>query len=104
MYAINPDVLLLDESFGSLDAQTKEKLQLELLHLWEEERKTAVFVTHDIEEAIFLADRVLIMGRNPGRIVREVAVDLPRPRTADLKVTPELQQLRRDIAETLSSL
>ena len=103
-FATNPDVLLLDESFGSLDAQTKENLQLELLKLWERERKTAIFVTHDIEEAIFLADRVLVMARNPGCFVEEITVPLARPRTVELKMSALLQQLRQKIRDLLSTL
>jgi NitT/TauT family transport system ATP-binding protein len=102
-FAINPDVLLLDESFGSLDAQTKEKMQLELLKLWERDKKTALFVTHDIEEAIFLADRLLVMGSNPGTIVRHVGVPFARPRDVSLKVTPEFQALRYELSGMMGS-
>jgi NitT/TauT family transport system ATP-binding protein len=102
-FASEPDVLLMDESFGSLDTQTKENLQLALLDLWERERKTAVFVTHDIEEAIFLADRVLIMSRNPGQIVEAIEIPFGRPRRPELKVSPELQQLRARIQQLLSA-
>lgn len=103
-FAVNPDVLLLDESFGSLDTQTKEKMQLELLNLWERDKKTALFVTHDIEEAIFLADRVLVMGANPGTIVQSVHVPFARPRDVSLKMTPDFQSLRYELAGMMGRL
>lgn len=102
--ACDPDVLLMDEPFGSLDHQTKESMQLELLNLWEGERKTAVFVTHDIEEAIFLADRVLVMSRRPGRIDEIITVPFGRPREAELKVTGDFQRLRYELMKKLASL
>ncbi len=103
-FACDPDVLLMDESFGSLDHQTKESMQLELLNLWEQERKTAVFVTHDIEEAMFLADRVLVMTGRPGHIQDVVPVPFPRPRAVELKVTPEFQRLRYDLMKRLAAV
>lgn len=78
--AVDPEVLLLDEPFGSLDAQTKDRLQTELLQLWHDEQKTVLFVTHDINEAIYLADRVLVMSEKPSSISREFRVDIERPR------------------------
>ncbi|MBX5475557.1 MAG: ABC transporter ATP-binding protein [Clostridia bacterium] len=81
--ANDPAVLLLDEPFGALDAQTREGLQAEIARIWEKTRKTVVFVTHDIDEAIFLGDRVVVMGTRPGRVREEVAIDLPGPRWAD---------------------
>ena len=78
--AVNPKVMLLDEPFGSVDAQTRELLQEELMRIWEGERKTVVFVTHSIDEAILLGDRVLIMGRRPSRVQEILEVKLPRPR------------------------
>jgi NitT/TauT family transport system ATP-binding protein len=101
-FANNPDVLLMDESFGYLDAQTKENLQIGLLQLWERERTTAVFVTHDIEEAIFLADRVLVMSRRPGRILHRVEVPFGRPRALSLKISAEFQALRQWLRSTLT--
>jgi NitT/TauT family transport system ATP-binding protein len=87
--AINPDVLLMDEPFSALDAQTREIMQTELLRIWDEGRKTVLFVTHQIDEAVFLSDRVLVFGRRPGRVVESIDVDLPRPRLLPLKRTPE---------------
>jgi len=101
-FALDPDVLLLDESFGSLDAQTKENLQLELLKLWERDKKTALFVTHDIEEAIFLADRVFVMKRGPGEFTHKAVVPFPRPRSRELKMTAEFQALRHELSAELA--
>lgn len=80
---LNPRILLMDEPFGALDAQTREDMQCLLLELWQELRHTILFVTHDANEALLLADRILIMGINPGRIVKEISVDLPRPRAKE---------------------
>jgi NitT/TauT family transport system ATP-binding protein len=78
--AFDPKVLLMDEPFGALDAQTREVMQEELMNLWERTRKTVVFVTHDIDEAVFLADRVVVLTARPARVREEVKIDLPRPR------------------------
>src|SRR5437868_10665325 len=86
--AIDPDVLLMDEPFASLDAQTREIMQTELLRIWEQGRKTVLFVTHQIDEAVFLSDRVLVFARRPGRLQESVTIDLPRPRALGLKRDP----------------
>jgi NitT/TauT family transport system ATP-binding protein len=87
--AIDPEILLMDEPFSALDAQTREIMQTELLRIWDEGRKTVLFVTHQIDEAVFLSDRVLVFARRPGRLQEEVVVALPRPRTLAMKRTGE---------------
>ena len=85
--AINPEVLLMDEPFSALDAQTREIMQTELLRIWDSGKKTVLFITHQIDEAVFLADRVVVLGRRPGRIKEIVPIDLPRPRQLAIKRT-----------------
>ena len=87
--AIDPKILLMDEPFAALNAQTREIMQTELIRIWEQGRKTVLFVTHQIDEAVFLSDRVLVFARRPGRIREIVEIDLPRPRNLSLKRTPE---------------
>lgn len=98
----DPDVLLLDEPFGSLDALSREQMNLELLRIWQARRVTAVMVTHDLQEAVFLADRVLVMSPRPGRIRAEVLVDLPRPRTLDVVYTDLFGALSRRVRTAIS--
>src|SRR6202140_2581396 len=87
--AIDPEILLMDEPFSSLDAQTREIMQTELLRIWERGQKTVLFVTHQIDEAVFLSDRVLVLARRPGQIREMVAIKLPRPRGLPIKRTAE---------------
>ena len=96
-YAVQPEVLLMDEPFGALDAQTRTQLQTELLKTWEEEQKTCFFITHDVEEAVVLATRVVIMSARPGRIRDIVDIDIPYPRTQETKMTPEFIALKNRI-------
>lgn len=100
--AIEPDLLLLDEPFAALDAQTKQELQPRFLELWEGSGTTVILVTHDIDEAIGMADRVIVMSRGPGRIAEDVAVTLPRPRSiADLVDDPTYRALRHRVRNAL---
>ena len=87
--AIDPEILLMDEPFSSLDAQTREIMQTELMRIWETGRKTVLFVTHQIDEAVFLAGRVFVFARRPGRLRENVAIELPRPRALAIKRTAE---------------
>ncbi len=95
--ANDPSILLMDEPFGALDAQTREIMQELLLAVWEKTHKTVLFVTHDIEEAVLLSDRIYVMTARPGRIKAEVAVALPRPREAGVADTPEFIALRKQV-------
>jgi len=101
--AYDPGVLLMDEPFAAVDAQTREVLQDELLRIWSETRKTVILVTHSIEEAIYLADRVVVLSANPGRVRDIVAVDLPRPRTPALRTGDRFVRLRHRIWELLQN-
>jgi NitT/TauT family transport system ATP-binding protein len=87
----------MDEPFGALDAQTRETMQEEVTRIWERTRKTIVFVTHDIEEAVYLEDRVVVLSARPGRIREEVRIDLPRPRTLEIKKSLECHEYRNTI-------
>jgi ABC-type nitrate/sulfonate/bicarbonate transport system ATPase subunit len=99
--ANDPKILLLDEPFGALDNQTRALMQELLLAIWEAERKTVLFVTHDIEEAIFMASRVVVMSARPGRIKADVAVPLPHPRHYTIKTTPEFSDLKARLTEEI---
>jgi NitT/TauT family transport system ATP-binding protein len=99
--ATEPELLLLDEPFGALDDLTRQKLNEELLALWQQHRWTALFVTHNISEAVFLSQRVLVMSARPGRIVADVRVDLPLPRSASLRAQAEFAHLTGEVAEAL---
>ncbi|MCU5783727.1 nitrate/sulfonate/bicarbonate ABC transporter ATPase [Alcanivorax balearicus MACL04] len=96
-----PSVLLMDEPFGALDAQTRTMMQESLLDIWSEFGNTVLFVTHDIDEAVFLSDRILIMSASPGRIIADISVDLPRPRIQDLLTRPEFMALKRECLDLI---
>ena len=98
--ANNASILLMDEPFGALDALTREQLQRELLQIWARTGVTMIFVTHSVEEAVLLADRVLVMSAGPGRIANDITIDLPRPRDVS---SPEFNAVRRDVARRLTS-
>lgn len=99
--ATQPPVLLMDEPFGALDAQTRSIMQEELLKIWTNFKTTVVFVTHDVDEAIFLSDRIFIMQSSPGSIKEEVTVDLPRPRLAEMVSTNAFLNLRKAVMEVI---
>jgi NitT/TauT family transport system ATP-binding protein len=99
----DPGLLLMDEPFGALDAMTREAMNAELQRIWMERRKTVLLITHSISEAVYLADRVLVMGPRPGRIVGEVVVDLPRPRTLDMSETVAFSRLAGDVRRRLNA-
>jgi NitT/TauT family transport system ATP-binding protein len=101
--AQDPQVLLMDEPFGALDAFTRDEMNLLLLRLWSETDKTIVFVTHNISEAIFLADRVVVMTSRPGRVAHVYEIDLPRPRTIDMTFEPEFIALIQEIKQAVET-
>jgi len=101
--AFDPKVLLMDEPFGALDAQTREAMQEELTRLWERTGKTIVFVTHDIEEAVYLGDRVVVLSARPARIREEVRIDLPRPRDLTVKKSVQCLEYRNYIWDLIRS-
>lgn len=101
--AVKPEMLLMDEPFGALDEQTKWLMQEELLRIWEQEPKTVVFVTHSIDEAILLADRVIVMGGSPGRVAHIEQVHLPRPRTRAVESLPEFVKMRERLWRELKA-
>lgn len=99
--ANRPKVLLMDEPFGALDAQTKLEMQEMLLEVWEKEKTTVLFITHDIDEAIFLSQRIVVMGAGPGRILKEFRVELPEGRTPAVREHPDFLSLKRELAQLL---
>jgi len=99
--AVDPEILLLDEPFAALDAQTRETMQQELLRIWNETRKTAVFITHDIVEAVYLADRVIVFTARPGRVKEILKVDIPRPRDLRVKRDQRFLELETRIWESI---
>lgn len=98
---VAPEILLMDEPFGALDAQTRSDMQRFLLNLWESIKATVFFITHDVEEAILLADRVVAMTARPGQIAAEFQISLPRPRTWDMVLTGEFLDIKRQVLEIL---
>src|SRR5690606_33407211 len=96
-----PQFLLMDEPFGALDAQTRELMQEELTDIWQADRRTVLFVTHDIEEALYLSDRVIVFTARPGRIKADIRIELPRPRHAHIRKTPEFMNYHTQIWDML---
>jgi NitT/TauT family transport system ATP-binding protein len=101
LLALNPKILLMDEPFGALDAQNRELLQEELERIWDTSRKTVLFVTHDIDEAIYLADRIIVFTARPGRIKADIRIDLARPRAMEIKKSPAYTEYRNHIWDLL---
>lgn len=99
----DPDLLLMDEPFGALDAMTREQMNSELQSIWMKRRKTVLFITHSISEAVYLADRVLVLSSRPGRIVGEINIKLPRPRTVASTETLEFTHLTRQARQHLNA-
>jgi NitT/TauT family transport system ATP-binding protein len=100
---LNPSVLLMDEPFGALDAITREQMNIELLRIWSLSRTTAIFITHDIAEAAFLSDRVVVLGSRPGRVKQIFDIDLPRPRSADHRFDERFTRLCRDMKRAMTA-
>lgn len=99
--ANKPEMLLMDEPFGALDAQTRIVMQELLLSVWEKEKTTILFITHDIDEAVLLADNIYVMSRRPGRIKAKISVDIPRPRDHRVMVLPQFTSIKQEIMEML---
>ena len=99
----DPSLLLMDEPFGALDALSRDQMNLELQAIWQTQRKTVLFITHSIAEAVFLSDRVIVMSPRPGRIGADIRIDLPRPRTLDFAESPEFGRYAREIRSVFES-
>ena len=98
--ANEPEIILMDEPFGALDAQTRNNLQNELLRIWQEEKRTIIFVTHSVDEAVFLSDRIIILSKNPGTIKKEINMTIPRPRD---RTRPEENAIRNEVLRILNN-
>ncbi len=101
--SLSPDIILMDEPFSSVDEQTRELLQEQLLELWAKTRKTILFITHSIDEAVYMAERIVVMGARPGRIVEEITIDLPRPRSSAVRATARFGEIRSHAWEILKA-
>ena len=101
---VDRPIMLFDEPLGALDALTRSVMQEWLLSVWEERRRTTIFVTHDIEEAVQISDRVVVMSPRPGRVEREITIDLGRPRTDDVLTSPKVLEYKADLLRTLKGM
>lgn len=99
--ANEPEVLLMDEPFGALDAQTKEQMQQFLHEMWQQTNTTIWMITHDVEEAVFLSQRIYVMSAHPGQIKEEIAISLPEDRDVEIKLTPEFTGIKRQVMHCL---
>lgn len=100
-YAVNPSILLMDEPFGALDALTRVRMQEQLLETWDNDKRTVMFITHDVDEAVYLANRVVVMATHPGRIQKIVNIDLPYPRAGDIRLAPRFTELRNEVWDSV---
>lgn len=100
-YAVNPSILLMDEPFGALDALTRVRMQEQLLETWAQEKRTVMFITHDVDEAVYLANRVVVMATHPGRIHQIIDIDLPYPRDEDIRLAPRFTEFRNEVWNTV---
>ena len=100
----DPDILLMDEPFGALDAMTRDDLNVEVARIWQETHQTIIFITHSITEAVFLSDKVVILDRHPGRIVEVLDIDLPRPRPLSVRETPDFGHYSHHIRQVFMKL
>jgi NitT/TauT family transport system ATP-binding protein len=100
---MDPQLLLMDEPFGALDAMTRDELDIELLRIWQDRKKTVLFVTHSIQEAVFLSDHVIVMSARPGRLLEQIAIQLPRPRTMEMMSAPRFGEYTLKIRSLLAS-
>lgn len=96
-YAVDPSILLMDEPFGALDALTRVRMQEQLLETWAQEKRTVIFITHDVDEAVFLANRVVVMAAKPGRIHKIIDIDIPYPRTEEHRLSARFSELRNEV-------
>jgi ABC-type nitrate/sulfonate/bicarbonate transport system ATPase subunit len=102
--SVDPEVLLMDEPFGALDEQTRRLLQERMIEIWERERTTVIFITHSMEEAVLLADRLVLMARRPGTIRDVIDVEIPRPRGGDVERTKEFVDIKENVWEQLRAM
>ena len=100
----NPEILLMDEPFGALDEMTREQLNIELLDIWRKTKKTIIFITHNVQEAILLSSKAYVMGTNPGRIVAEVDIDLPRPRTLSMITSDRFIAYEKELTDLIGKV